>query len=215
MENPQSWHGEGANQPWLETVDHVTYVVRPDTIKKWGWWYIDVLGGKLTLRSDDVDPKGKSSMMLWTIDFGKFSIALVAGIDREEKSHVTVFEETHGDRTVQHVAYRPWAERFEEFLEHTKKHGMKLQSAPFSREEGDYSVKQVFANPSHGDSNPGEVGFDEFEARADEHSRTTFSHKTGTDLYRMAQALMNKDKRRPMLDWSFMPEGWEPPEVKS
>ena len=30
---------------WLMNVDHVTYVVTPQTIKKWAWWYLQVMGG--------------------------------------------------------------------------------------------------------------------------------------------------------------------------
>lgn len=82
---------------WLQKVDHVTYVVRPDTIRKWAWLYIEKFGGKMVLRVDDTNPKSKSSMMLWCVDFGEFGIALVAGIDREEKSHVTAYVERHGD----------------------------------------------------------------------------------------------------------------------
>ena len=90
----------------LQKIDHVTYVVRPDTIRKWAWFYIDKLGGKLILRVDDTNPKEPSSMMLWCIDFGEFGVALVAGIDRQEKSHVTAYAEHHGDHSVQHVAYQ-------------------------------------------------------------------------------------------------------------
>ena len=61
---------------------------------------------KVILRIDDTNPDDKSSMMLWCIDFGEFGIALVAGLDREEKSHVTAYADRHGDHSVQHVAYQ-------------------------------------------------------------------------------------------------------------
>lgn len=200
-----------ANRPvWLSVVDHITYAVKLENFKRWVWFYTEILGGKINTRCDDVDPEGKSSMMLWTIDFGNFSIALVAGIDREEKSHVTAFVERHGDRTVQHVAVRPRDEAFEEFLAHLNSFGLRLQGAPLTRQEGPNFVKQIFAWPAHRDFNPAEVGFDEIEARADKYSPITFSAKTGKELYRMAQALMMSDARIDMIDWSLMPEDWEP-----
>ena len=90
----------------LTKVDHVTFVVDPGTIRKWAWFYLEVMGGKMILRKDDTNPGEKSSMMLWCIDFGEFGIALVAGIDRQEKSHVTAYAERHGDHSVQHVAFQ-------------------------------------------------------------------------------------------------------------
>ena len=59
----------------LTKVDHVTFVVDPKTIRKWAWFYIEVMGGKMILRKDDTNPGEKSSMMLWCIDFGEFGIA--------------------------------------------------------------------------------------------------------------------------------------------
>ena len=92
---------------WLQKVDHVTYVVRPDTIRKWAWLYIEKFGGKMVLRVDDTNPRKPIQRDgCDAVDFGEFGIALVAGIDREEKSHVTAYAERHGDHSVQHVAFQ-------------------------------------------------------------------------------------------------------------
>src|SRR5688572_28507137 len=91
---------------WLEKVDHITYAVRPETMRKWAWLYIENLGGSLVLRVDDTNPGEASSMMLWCVDFHTFGIALVAGLDRAERSHISAFVDRHGDHSVQHIAFQ-------------------------------------------------------------------------------------------------------------
>ena len=91
---------------WVKRVDHVTYAVAQGMIEKWAWYHIEIEGGRLVHRIDDVSPDSPdSSMKLWCIDYDTFGIALVEGIDRKKKSQVTAFAEKHGDHTVQHVAY--------------------------------------------------------------------------------------------------------------
>ena len=129
---------------WLQKIDHVTYVVRPDTIRKWAWLYIEKFGGKITLRVDDTNPREKSSMMLWCIDFGEFGIALVAGIDRQEKSHVTAYAEKHGDHSVQHVAFQvPDLAAFQKQM--VEQCGLHLLGPILQRNDGFGWVRQVFA----------------------------------------------------------------------
>ncbi|MFY9457390.1 MAG: VOC family protein [Candidatus Spechtbacterales bacterium] len=203
------------NKPWLEAVDHISYVVSPESIRKWAWFYIDVLGGKLTKRIDDANPNGKSSMMLWEIDFGKFAIALVAGIDREEISHVSAFNAIMGDRAVQHIAFRAKDENLEKFIAHLAKYGMRFQGEMLTRPEGSGTVMQIFGAPVNDEVNSADSGFDEFQARPAPDAPITFSAKTAAELYETAQALMKSGEVKPMLDWSRMPQDWEPPEVAS
>jgi len=90
----------------LRKVDHITYACEHGTIEKWAWFHIEVEGGTLINRIDDVRPEDPdSSMKIWCIDYGDFGVALVEGIDRRKKSHVTRFVERHGDHSCQHVAY--------------------------------------------------------------------------------------------------------------
>ena len=203
------------NRPWLEAVDHISYIVSPSTIRKWAWFYIDVLGGKLTKRIDDTNPNGKSSMMLWEIDFGKFAIALVAGIDRGETSHASAFHRTMGDRMNQHIAFRVKDEDLEKFVAHLAEYGMRFQGEMLTRPEGSGSVKQIFGGPVNDKVNSADSGFDEFQARPASDAPITFSGKTAADLYEMAQVLMKSGEIKPLLDWSLMPEDWEPPEIVS
>jgi hypothetical protein len=201
---------------WLRKIDHVTYVVRPDTIRQWAWLYIDKFGGKLTLRVDDTNPGEPSSMMLWCIDFGEFGIALVAGIDRAEKSHVTAYAEAHGDHSVQHVAFQvDDLARFRDAMADQLK--LSFAGPILQRHDGFGWVRQVFARNYNTDSNPSEVGFPEFverPARKDaDFPEVSFSAEAGTGLYKQAQDAMDSDERIPLVDFSRMPQGWEPPKA--
>lgn len=206
---------EKERKPWVEAVDHISYVVSRETIRKWAWFYIEVLGGKMTKRIDDANPGGKSSMMLWEIDFNKFAIALVAGIDREEISHVSAFHAKMGDRAVQHIAFRAKDEDLEKVTAHLAGYGMRFQGEMLTRPEGPGVVNQIFGSPANDAVNSADSGFDEFQARPASDAPITFSVKTATELYEMAQALMKSGEVRPMLDWSIMPKDWEPPSVES
>jgi len=203
-----------AAKRWIATVDHITYVVSPQTIKRWAWYYIEVLGGKLTKRVDDADPNGKSSMMLWEIDFGNFAFALVAGIDRKEQSHVSVFAEKHGDRAVQHIAFRPPKEDLDGLILHLKQYDARFQGELLARQEGEDFVMQTFLAPADDMVNSAESSFDELERRPRKNSPITFDEDVAANLYRNAQNLMISDARAPMLDWSLMPDDWEPSEPK-
>jgi hypothetical protein len=196
----------------LTKVDHVTYVVRPESIRKWAWFYMEVMGGKMILRKDDTNPGEKSSMMLWCIDFGEFGIALVAGIDREEKSHVTAYVEKHGDHSVQHVAFL--VQDLQTFRTQVMDLGVNLLGPILQRHDGFGYVRQVFARGYHDSANPAEVGFPEFVERPLHKDapfpEVSFSREAGTNLYRQAQHAMDADERKPLVDFSKMPAGWEP-----
>jgi hypothetical protein len=201
---------------WLMNVDHITYVVTPKTIKKWAWWYLQVMGGKLILRVDDTNPKDASSMMLWCIDYDDFGIALVAGIDRTEKSHVTAFAELHGDHCVQHVAYRvPSLVEFTKEME--TEANLALQGPILQRHDAYGWVRQVFAKVHHGAANPAVVPFTEFVERptvkGEAFPEISFSAEAGTNLYQQAQRAMKVDDRAVMIDFAQMPDCWELPPV--
>lgn len=205
----------------LRKVDHVTCVVRQDTIRQWAWFYIDVLGGALSLRMDDTNPTGDSSMMVWTIDFEDFGIALIAGIDRKEKSHVTAFVEKHGDHSFQHVAFQ--VPNLDAFCERLSTFGVKFLGETLSRRDasGRYT-KQVFGNPFHDGENSSLVGFYEFVERpgrvndetgeADGAPEISFSERAGALLYQQAQSVMAEDQRGRMTRFSKMPPNWVVPE---
>jgi hypothetical protein len=152
-------------------------------------------------------------MMLWTIDFGSFGIALAAGIDRSERSHVSEFFEKHGDHSVQHIAID--VGNLEGFLEHTAPYGMRpIGEIQVRDDDGFGPLKQLFAPGYHDRDNPSRVGFDEYVERpAKTESVTdkiTFSGQVGTNLYRQAQQAMTNDDRRSMLDFSLVPADWQP-----
>jgi hypothetical protein len=197
----------------LMKVDHVTFVVHPESIRKWAWFYIEVMGGKMILRKDDTNPGEKSSMMLWCIDFGEFGIALAAGIDREEKSHVTAFLEKHGDHAVQHVAFL--VQDLSGFRTQVMEFGVNLLGPILQRHDGFGYVRQVFARGYHDDTNPAEVGFPEFVERplhkGAAFPEVSFSAEAGTNLYKQAQDAMERNERQPLMDFSKMPPDWEPP----
>ena len=201
---------------WLQKVDHITYVVLPTTIRQWAWLYIETLGGKLVLRVDDTNPGEPSSMMLWCVDFDNFGIALVAGLDREEKSHITAFVERHGDHSVQHVAFQVQnLERFQREME--RLNGLRVIGPPHERHDGFGYVRQVFAKGYTSDTNSAEVGFPEFVERPERRDQpfpeVSFSAKVGLSLYKQAQTEMVEDKRESVFDFGRMPEGWDPGQV--
>ena len=203
----------------LRRIDHVTCAVRPDTIRQWAWFYIDVLGGTLTLRTDDTNPGGPSSMMVWTIDFAEFGVALIAGIDREEKSHVTAFVEKHGDHCFQHVAFQ--VPNLEALSARLATFGVSFLGDTLARKDatGRY-VKQVFGSPFHDEENSALVGFYEFVERPSAEEvegeggapEISFSARAGTLLYDQAQRAMELDRRARLTRFSRMPPGWEVPD---
>lgn len=199
----------------LVKVDHVTFTVSPESIKKWAWFYIEVMGGKMILKLDDTNPGEASSMMLWCIDMGEFGVALVAGIGRGEKSHVTAYVEKHGDHAVQHVAFQ--VKDLQTFRNQVMEFGVNLLGPILQRHDGFGYVRQVFARGYHDHANPAEVGFPEFverpQRKEEPFPEVSFSAEAGTNLYRQAQEAMESDQRRPMIDFSKMPAGWEPPAV--
>jgi SAM-dependent methyltransferase len=205
----------------LRKIDHITCAVRPDTIRQWAWFYIDILGGSLTLRCDDTNPSGDSSMMVWTIDFAEFGVALIAGVDRTEKSHVTAFVDKHGDHSFQHVALE--VADLDDFCSLLAERHVNLLGDTLARKDvsGRY-VRQVFGSPFHDEENSALVGFYEFveRPRDDEVEAgpsapppdISFSERAGELLYQQAQSEMLEDRRARMTNFSLMPANWVVPE---
>lgn len=198
---------------WLQKVDHITYVVRPETIRKWAWLYIVHFGGELVLRVDSTNPNERSSMMLWCIDFDSFGIALVAGLDGEERSHISLFADRHGDHSVQHVAFQvPNLDAFREEL--GAKIGLRVLDPPHERHDGFGYVRQVFARGYTSDMSAAEVGFPEFVERPHDRAKpfpqVSFSAKVGKSLYKQAQDALRADEREEAFDLSGMPADWDP-----
>jgi hypothetical protein len=203
----------------LKRVDHVTYAVTRETIEECARFWTDGMGGTLVLKNDDVRPGDPSdSMMLWGIVLNKgipeeeFGIALVAGIDRRQVSQVTRFVAKKGPNIVQHVAYdvgdmAAFRRRFEgEF-------GANLLSETLIVPDGfGGHVKQVFGR-GYESGNAAEVGFPEFLERL-EGSGKGFTNAAGEGLYEKVKRISEQDDNTPIVDFSNMPEDWEPPEPK-
>jgi hypothetical protein len=203
----------------LKRVDHVTYAVTRESIEECARFWIDGMGGAMVLKNDDVRPDDPSdSMMLWGIILNKgmpeeeFGIALVAGIDREQVSQVTRFVAKKGPNIVQHVAYdvgdmTAFRRRFEGGF------GANLLSETLIVPDGFGGfVKQVFGR-GYESGNAAEVGFPEFLERL-EGSEKGFTNAAGEGLYDRVKRISEQGDDTPIVDFSAMPEDWEPPEPK-
>ncbi len=198
----------------LVKVDHVTYACATGMIEKWAWFHIEVEGGKLITRIDDVDPSNpRSSMKLWCIDYGTFGIALVEGIDREEKSQVTLFAERHGDHSVQHVAYD--TNDLEHFTERLQHYGFEPLGEPISKRDAYGLLKQLFCK-GYSQANPAENTFAEYVQRprsVKDELEVTFSQKAGKGFYRQIEEAMAQGELAQFTTFSKMPTNWQPPAV--
>lgn len=199
----------------LVKVDHVTYACVKGMIEKWAWFHIEVEGGKLVTRIDDVDPNNpRSSMKLWCIDYGTFGIALVEGVDREEKSQVTLFAEKHGDHSVQHVAYD--TNDLNTFTERLQQHGFQPLGEPISKRDSYGLLKQLFCK-GYSQLSPAENTFAEYVQRprsVKEELEVTFSQKAGKGFYRQIEEAMAQGQPTIFTTFSRMPIDWQPPEVE-
>lgn len=198
----------------LLSVDHVTYACAQGMIEKWAWFHIEVEGGTLITRLDDVDPTNtRSSMKLWCIDFGKFGIALVEGVDRAEKSQVTLFAERHGDHSIQHVAYD--TANLDEFTERLKQYGCHPLGEPIAKRDPFGLLKQLFCK-GYSQLSPAETAFAEYVQRpksVQEELEVTFSQKAGKGFYRQIEEAMAQGLQTTFTTFSEMPETWQVPQV--
>jgi hypothetical protein len=196
----------------LRKVDHITYACAKDTIEKWAWFHIEVEGGTLINRIDDVQPEDPdSSMKIWCIDYGDFGIALVEGIDRRKQSQVTRFVERHGDHSCQHVAYD--CHNLARFREHLLKNGGHPRGAVLTRHDGFGLLKQLFAK-GYAPGDPTEASFAEYVERPrsdDESLRITFSQGAGRGFYEQIEDAFAAGDDEPFIDFSKMPKTWRVP----
>ena len=198
----------------LKKVDHVTYACEKGSIERWAWFHIEVEGGTLINRIDDVRPDDPdSSMKLWCIDYGDFGVALIEGIDRAGQSQVTKFVDRHGDHACQHVAFE--TRDLDDFTEHIAQMGGSLRGPKLVRHDGFGVLEQLFARGySAGDA--AEVPFPEYvqrpEIAAGDEVPITFAAETGQGFYaQIADAVAGNDVA-PFFDFSAMPQGWTVPE---
>jgi hypothetical protein len=201
---------------WLKKVDHITYACARGTIEKWAWFHIEVEGGVLINRIDDVRPEDPdSSMKIWCIDYGSFGVALVEGIDRRGKSQVTKFVERHGDHACQHVAFD--CHDLERFRRHVVRMGGHARGDMLERNDGFGRLKQLFAK-GYAEGDAGEASFPEYVQRpragAAGEERITFSEYAGRGFYEQIEEAIETGDDEPFFDFSTMPKDWRVPEPR-
>lgn len=199
----------------LKKVDHITYACEKGSIERWAWFHIEVEGGTLINRIDDVRPEdADSSMKIWCIDFGEFGVALIEGIDRALKSQVTLFVERHGDHSIQHVAFDTYD--LEKFQAHMKTMGGTPRGETLVRHDGFGILKQMFAR-GYEAGNAAEASFAEYvqrptAAQSEQDVAITFAEETGKGFYDQIEDAVADGDEAPFFDFSQMPESWEVPE---
>ena len=198
----------------LKKIDHVTYAVAKDHIAKWAWFHIEVEGGTLIKRIDDVRPDDKeSSMKIWCIDYGDFGIALIEGVDRDKKSQVTNFVEKHGDHSCQHVAFDCY--NLDKFIEHMKSKGGHQRGGTIVQDDGFGILKQMFAK-GYTSGHAGEATFPEYCQRPvteteKQEVAITFSNLAGETFYNQVQDAIDEGDESPFFDFCSMPADWQVP----
>ncbi len=199
----------------LKSVDHITYACTVGSIERWAWFHIEVEGGTLINRIDDVRPDDtESSMKIWCIDYGTFGVALIEGIDRTKKSQVTSFVERHGDHSVQHVAFDTGD--LDRFQAHMKKMGGTPRGETLVRHDGFGVLKQMFAR-GYAEGGAAEACFPEYVERprvGDDMADVaiTFAQETGKGFYDQIEAAVAAGDEAPFFDFDQMPVDWQVPE---
>ncbi|TLM75616.1 hypothetical protein ACONUD_16405 [Microbulbifer harenosus] len=194
----------------VSRVDHIAYAVEKGMIEKWAWYHIEVEGGKLTKRVDDVRPDDPdSSMKLWCIDFASFGVVLVEGIDRNKKSQVTAFADCHGDHSVQHIAFD--TENLEQFVSHAISKGVNLRGQQLVSNDGFGELKQLFGK-GYAKQNAAEMSFPEYVERPKQGASmsTSVPPNTGRNFYQRIEHARNTGDTSTLIDFSLMPSDWAP-----
>jgi hypothetical protein len=198
----------------LKKVDHITYACAAGQIEKWAWFHIEVEGGVLINRIDDVRPGDpESSMKIWCIDYGDFGVALIEGIDRSQKSQVTKFVDKHGDHAVQHVAFD--TDDLDKFQAHLKAMGGTPRGKTLVRNDGFGILKQMFAR-GYAEGDAAEASFPEYVQRPDLNDSEaevaiTFAEETGKGFYDQIEEAVAAGDEAPFFDFDRMPEDWQVP----
>lgn len=206
-------------QSWLCNVDHVTYACQKGQAIKWAWYHIEVEGGTLISRIDDVRPGDPdSSMLIWCIDHGTFGSVLIEGIDRERESQVSAFARKHGDHSVQHVAFNTTG--LVEFRERIESFGGKLRGDMLVRNDGFGMLRQVFGRgyePGKAD----ECAFPEYVERPRvgetlDVAPVTFSKGAGKGFYKQIEEAVDAMDNEELVNLDrTVPAGWTLPEVQA
>ena len=194
----------------VNRVDHIAYAVSEGMIEKWAWYHIEIEGGKLTKRVDDVRPDDPdSSMKLWCIDFESFGVVLVEGIDRKKVSQVTAFADRHGDHSVQHIAFD--TENLEQFVSHAVSNGVNLRGQQLVSNDGFGDLKQLFGK-GYAKQNAAEMSFPEYVERPKKGTKmsTSVPQNTGKNFYQRIEHARNTGDTSTLLDFSRMPTDWQP-----
>lgn len=198
----------------LKKVDHITYACERGSIERWAWFHIEVEGGTLINRIDDVRPGDPdSSMKIWCIDFGEFGVALIEGIDRDKTSQVSKFVERHGDHAVQHVAFD--THDLDAFVAHLTKMGGTPRGEVLVRNDGFGVLKQMFAR-GYEEGDAGEASFPEYCQRPKagdsvDDVAITFAAETGRGFYDQVEDAIEAGDEAPFFDFSKMPADWDMP----
>jgi hypothetical protein len=199
----------------LKKVDHITYACEQGSIERWAWFHIEIEGGTLINRIDDVRPDDPdSSMKIWCIDFGEFGVALIEGIDRATRSQVTKFVERHGDHSCQHVAYD--THDLDKFVDHLRSMGGTPRGEVLVRDDGFGVLKQMFAR-GYAEGDAAETNFPEYCQRplagqTDDEVAITFAAETGKGFYDQIEDAIAAGDEEPFFDFRAMPAEWQVPE---
>ena len=200
----------------LKKVDHVAYAVEAGSIEKWAWFHIEVEGGTLINRIDDVRPDDPDdSMKIWCIDYGEFGVALIEGIDRAKQSQVSAFVERHGDHAVQHVAFDTYD--LDAFIAHMRSLGGSPRGEVLVRNDGFGTLKQVFAR-GYAEGDAAEASFPEYCQRprvgdSEAEVAITFAEETGKGFYDQIEDAVAAGDEAPFFDFSKMPADWQVPDA--
>lgn len=164
-------------------IDHFAIAVKD--IETWKRFYLNIPGAELFSETPDVNRKGRSSMHLCGIRIGGMSIALVQGIDREEKSQVTEFVKKHGDHSFQHIAIA--VDDLRALVAWGKERGWRFNGSIKQRRDNFGAIRQIFAKKFDPDLCAVEASFYEFVERPQEgetfKAADSFSDDFAQDLY--------------------------------
>lgn len=127
-------------------VDHITVCVSKN-IEAFVDEYVAREHGRIVFRDLDVTPGNPSSMILFGIACDDtYLLAIAQGIDREERSHVSLFCDSHGTHAVQHVALR--VSNLPAYVEEKRLQGRKFLSEQIHERKDPFGeVRQIFAAP--------------------------------------------------------------------
>lgn len=166
-------------------VDHITVCV-PRDIERVVEYYVKHMHGRVVFKNLNVTPRAKSSLMLYGIACDDaYLLAIAQGIDREEKSHVTLFCEENPIHGVQHVALR--VSKLSAFVDEKESEGMKFMGPIHKRKDAFGDVLQIFASAWDGYLPVAQASFYEFVERPDEwclspETIEIFADETAEDL---------------------------------